>query len=280
MMLFNIAKKGWIFLSSMGIVSPLGFVLSCDSKSQIKIESSDISFDKFVGFSNLIKNYKYKKQSIVRARIVYWKDGDTFDYEAYDETTSRWVRNQNGRKLTLRISFIDTPEYHDPQARDPKRQGNIGAEELKWAKAATEWAKIQIPINTEIRIWKQGTDSYSRIVGSVFYNKKRLANDFKDNFAVNIIRAGYTLPRIASKSNILLAKGDEAEILNYLAIPLYLAWKEAESKKVNIYELEPSKLAKVYKKHGIPTNYLEIVKKVLSDWLMEPTFLKYKIYKS
>lgn len=90
-----------------------------------------------------------KEKEMLEATVTHVIDGDTLE-----------VQFRNGRKETIRLLLVDTPETNHPsQPVQP-----YGPEATQFAKEQLENQKIQIEIGTQIR------DKYDRLLGYVWIN--------------------------------------------------------------------------------------------------------------
>ena len=243
--------------------TPLGFVVACSNNE----DNNKVSFH----FKDFVA--KYDNQKLFReGTIIKWFDGDTPLVSIKDPQTSKTS------EISIRVASIDTPEFHDPNAHDAKKKGNIQPYEIEWAKKAKEWAEEEVPEGSKIKIYSDGTKSYDRLVGSIFYNKSG-ETGFNENFSVNIISAGFSFP-LVSEDQVLNGYMNDWNIHHYISIPLYYAWKQAKQSKVELFGLSEQDLEKAYKMHGIPESDNEGLAKVeefIDEWKAKDSFAKYNI---
>ncbi|OYD26744.1 hypothetical protein EI74_0519 [Mycoplasma testudineum] len=229
-------------LLSTSLIFPIA-AISCnnDTRGDSTIDESKtvikpVDWSKFEG--------KYYDGTIVR-----WADGDTFRFVVTSETDNSMVL-RNGKEYSVRISSIDTPEKNV--------QGTQSGEiEFRFANMSSDFGLSQIPVGNAVRIVTDGSRSFERIVGEVFYDKDG-STGFAYNYSNEIVKAGLTFP---NASGILTnSQFNPNSIEYYTYIPMGYSFIYAQQQRKgffnevsgNTIEERYNAVRNIYKLRGEP----------------------------
>lgn len=162
------------------------------------------------------------------AEIINWIDGDTLVVKKDGETKTR----------TIRVYDIDTPEIN----HDHAGSAHVDSAEERWGLEATNFAKKLIPVHSTIRLVSTGSETYNRLVASIFYG-----DNFENNFEVKIIEAGLAFPDV----DVDTIK--KYYYVNYwIGLDLYNAYHSAVNNHRGIFSIGSIKdIEKVITTHGV-----------------------------
>lgn len=137
----------------------------------------------------------FKKETIINAKLIKIKDGDTFSFEL-----------NNGEKINLRLFGIDTPEKFNSNKLDKDLQKQNGIfnrllglgvtkeEMIEVGELSTNFAKKLLTENSFYNVKIIDKDKYDRYVGIVYFNEETPKEMItSDNYNIEIIKQGYAI---------------------------------------------------------------------------------------
>lgn len=137
----------------------------------------------------------FKKETIINAKLIKIKDGDTFSFEL-----------NNGEKINLRLFGIDTPEKFNSNKLDKDLQKQNGIfnrllglgvtkeEMIEVGELSTNFAKKLLTENSFYNVKIIDKDKYDRYVGIVYFNEETPSEMItSDNYNIEIIKQGYAI---------------------------------------------------------------------------------------
>lgn len=215
-------KRIAISIGSLATASlPIIAAISCGSseKESLGLSTYENAWDNGQSGPHL------SKASYYDATVKHWVDGDTLN-----------ITKKTGNKdeeIVIRVRNIDTPEINHNHAGS----ATVDAAEEAWGNKATDLAKSLIPVGSKIRIVTNGTETYGRIVGSVFFGKK-----FERNLEVELLMAGLALPTMKNADTV----GHSWDANYYIGLDLARAYNYAVSHKIGLFSLPDLKALKVH----------------------------------
>lgn len=217
----NVTKKILnSFLAASVAIAPLAFVISCGKNTAVSYSNYD--------FSKL----NWKEMSYVEATIVKWVDGDTPTVKIH----GRHISTIKDQQVNIRVESIDTPESHE---HINGAWVDTSGVEYEWGKKAQSFGEKVLPKGTEVRIYTIGSQTFNRIVGSIFYGP-----NFSKSYSVDIVREGLTLPFISDPIGALINDNKK-----YIYRGIADAYNEAKNGRKGIFSSTVD-INKVYSIHG------------------------------
>lgn len=132
------------------------------------------------------------KPLIMKGKIVAVSDGDTATIRLTDIPEKFSEQYSLGNEYKVRIASIDTPEKAIGSGSDSIKSKPF---ELTFAEWSTKFADENLK-NQDVIFWSNGEqDTYGRLIGDFFINKKDEPNgNYQYSYSAEIVRAGLTLP--------------------------------------------------------------------------------------
>ena len=126
---------------------------------------------------------EFGANTIYEATMIRWIDGDT---PIVNMTNSDGEVHADAH---IRIQSIDTPELHSMGNKGLINKLTTG-EEFTWANKAKMFGEKVIPVGTKLLVYADGTKSYHRFVGSLFYKKP--SDTEYHNYSIELLQSGLT----------------------------------------------------------------------------------------
>lgn len=223
-------KKQFLYKLTLAssFLFPTLAVVSCGSSEGYKYEDIDYKWNN-INWDNL-------RWFDVTVHSTGWNDGDTFRFETdgIEENPLFDPIEFNGRSK-VRIQMIDAPEMG--KTDNSGSYSPTTGIEYKVANAARLAANELAPAGSRVRIVFNGSTSYDRVVGDVWYSSQ---NDgtFDKNFGAEMIKKGLVEPTFTNTDAILNLENPLSPIY-YSGWASYNNWNYALERKIEMHNYTP-----------------------------------------
>jgi len=173
-------------------ISPIVISISCGSNSSTRTYTPTRAYAAKDSVFDLSKSTGALKD----VRIVSWIDGDTPIVDILDSNGNVDVANKH-----IRITGIDTPELH---ARTNGNYAATSGKEYQWALKGQAFGEEVMPKGARVKLFTDGSTSYDRLVGSLFYGGDSSTLKGYKNYSVEILKKGLAMPFLSSASLVLV----------------------------------------------------------------------------